>query len=176
MEQIRSFIAIELSEQLKLEITRLQEQLRSGSQAPVKWVDAKSIHLTLKFLGNISTGITGKITSAMEEAVQGIHPFHLEVMGLTGDVDRLNQLQQRIDAGLVALGFDRESRPFTPHLTLARLRDRATPEERNNLGQLVASTSFETRCSLEVDSVQLMRSQLTREGAIYSRICSIMLK
>jgi 2'-5' RNA ligase len=192
MEEIRSFIAIELSDELKREITRLQEQLKSGSRAPVKWVDANSIHLTLKFLGNISAGITGKITTALEEAARGVHPFHLETsslgvfpslkrvqvvwVGLTGDTDRLNQLQQRIDTSLVALGFARESRPFTPHLTLARLRDRATPEERRDLGQLVASTRFETKCSLEVDSVQLMRSQLTREGAIYSRISSITLQ
>lgn len=192
MEQIRSFIAIELSAELKRALTRLQEKLRAGSRARVKWVDPNSIHLTLKFLGNISAEITGEVTRAMEAAARGIRPFHLETkglgvfpslkrvqvvwVGLTGDTDRLSQLQQRIDSSLVTLGFARESRPFTPHLTLARLRDQATPDERQNLGQLVASTGFETECSLEVDSVHLMRSQLTREGAIYSRISSITLK
>jgi 2'-5' RNA ligase len=192
MEQIRSFIAIELSGELKGALTRLQEQLKSGSRAPVKWVDAGGIHLTLKFLGNIDAGMTGKITRAMEEAVRGVSPFKLGVkglgvfpslkrvqvvwVGLSGDIDRLKELQQSIDASLFDLGFARESRSFTAHLTLARVRDRATPEERENLGQLVASTGFETGCSLEVDSVQLMRSQLTREGAIYSRISSIALK
>lgn len=192
MEQIRSFIAIELSDELKRALTRLQGQLKAGSRARVKWVDPNSIHLTLKFLGNISTEMTGKITRAMEEAAEGIPPFHLEAkglgvfpsikrvqviwVGLSGDVDLLDRLQKRIDSSLVTLGFARETRPFTPHLTLARIRDRATPEECENLGQLVASTSFETGCSLEVNSVKLMRSQLTREGAIYSRISSITLK
>lgn len=192
MEQIRSFIAIELPDELKLALTRLQEQLKSGNSTSVKWVDPYSIHLTLKFLGNISTDMVGKITIALEEAVRGISPFHLEVkgmgafpslkrvqvvwVGITGEVDRLSQLQQRIESGLATLGFVPESRPFTPHLTLARLRDRATSDERQNLGQLIASTGLETAHSLDVDSVHLMRSQLTREGPIYSRIGSIKLK
>ena len=192
MEQVRSFIAIELPDELKLGLTRLQEQLKSGSQAPVKWVDPYSIHLTLKFLGNIGTDMVGKVTRALEEAAQGISPFHLEAKGLgvfpslkrvqvvwvgvTGEFDRLSQLQQRIESSLATLGFAAESRPFTPHLTLARLRDRARPDERQSLGQLIASTSFETAYSLDVDSVHLMRSQLTREGAIYSRISSVKLK
>ena len=53
MEQFRSFIAIELPEEVKAGLTRLQAQLKSGNQCPVKWVDPYSIHLTLKFLGNI---------------------------------------------------------------------------------------------------------------------------
>jgi 2'-5' RNA ligase len=192
MEQIRSFIAIELPDELKRALIRLQEQLQSGKQTPVKWVDPYSIHLTLKFLGNISGDMVGKITGALEEAVRGIPSFHLETkdlgafpslrrvqvvwVGLTGELERLSQLQQRIESSLSTLGFVPESRPFTPHLTLARVRDRATPDERQSLGQLIASTSFETAYSLDIDSVHLMRSQLTREGAIYSRISSVKLK
>jgi len=192
VEQIRSFIAVELTDELKLALTRLQGRLKSGSQAPVKWVDPYNIHLTLKFLGNISTDMAGKITVALEEAVRGISPFRLEVkglgvfpslkrvqvvwVGLTGEVDRLSQLQRRIDSGLASLGFTPESRPFTPHLTLARVRDRATPQERQNLGQLIDSTGFETTGNFNVGSVHLMRSQLTREGAVYSRIGSVKLK
>ena len=192
MEQIRSFIAIELPDDLKLALIRLQEQLQSGKSTSVKWVDPYNIHLTLKFLGNISTDIVDKVTRALEEAVRGISPFHLETKGLgafpslkrvqvvwvgiTGEVDRLSQLQQRIESSLASLGFVSESRPFTPHLTLARLRDRATTDEQQNLGQLIASTSLETVYSLDVDSVHLMRSQLTREGPIYSRISSVKLK
>jgi len=192
MEQIRSFIAIELPDDLKRALIRLQEQLKSGKSTSVKWVDPYSIHLTLKFLGNINTDIIGKISGALEEAVRGISPFHLETKGLgafpslkrvqvvwvgiTGEVDRLSQLQQRIESSLATLGFVTESRPFAPHLTLARVRDRATPDERQNLGQLIASTSLEGVYSVDVNSVRLMRSQLTREGPIYSRISSVKLK
>ena len=192
MEQIRSFIAIELPDELKLELTQLEARLKLGKQPWVKWVDPYSIHLTLKFLGSIAADRIGEITRAMEEAVQGIPPFHLEVkdlgvfpnlrrvqvawVGIGGEVDKLGQLQQRIESNLVPLGFAPESRPFTPHLTLARLRDQAPLGERQRFGQLIASTKFEAAYTIEVDAINLMRSQLTREGAIYSRISSVRLK
>jgi len=191
MEQVRSFIAIELPEELRLELSQLQAKLKAGKQPGVKWADPYGIHLTLKFLGNIAVDKTGEITKAIEEAAQGTAPFHLEVkqlgvfpnlrrvqvvwVGISGEVDKLGQLQQRIESGLARLGFTPESRPFTPHLTLARLRDQASLDERQRLGQLIASTSFESAHSIEVDAVNLMKSQLTREGAIYSRISSVKL-
>jgi len=79
MEQIRSFIAIELPSQLKLALSRLEARLKSSPLSAVKWVDADSIHLTLKFLGNIDANLTEEITGVMAESTHGIPPFHLEV-------------------------------------------------------------------------------------------------
>jgi 2'-5' RNA ligase len=192
MEEIRSFIAIELPPEIKLTLTRLQNRLKSDSRAPVKWVDPDSIHLTLKFLGNISTALTDKISAMLEEACRGMHPFSLEIgglgvfpnerrvrvvwVGLTGETEKLGQLQKRIDDSLAPLGFQVENRPFTPHLTLARVREQATPDERQSLGRLVSGAAMEGSSSLNVNAVHLMRSQLTREGPIYTRINSITLK
>jgi len=192
MDLVRSFIAIELPDELKQGLTQLEAQLKMGKQPWVKWVDPYSIHLTLKFLGSIAVDRTSEITRAMAEAVQGISPFHLEAkdlgvfpnlrrvqviwVGVSGGVDKLNQLQQHLESNLARLGFASESRPFTPHLTLARLRDRASLDERQSLGQLIASTRFEAAYTIKVDAINLMRSQLTREGAIYSRISSVELK
>ena len=189
MEQIRCFIAIELPDEVKRGLTQLQAQLKSGNQPWVKWVDPYSIHLTLKFLGNVAADRIGEITGAMGEAVQGASPFHLEVkdlgvfpnlrrvqvawVGLSGEVDKLVQLQQRIESNLAGLGFAPEPRRFTPHLTLARLRDRASPDERQRFGQLITDTRFEAAYTFQVDAISLIRSQLTREGAIYSRIGSV---
>ena len=191
MEQVRSFIAIELPDELKLGLTQLQAQLKLGKQPWVKWVDPHSIHLTLKFLGNVALDKISEIIRLMGVAAQGIPPFHLKVsdlgvfpslrrvqvawVGISGEVDKLAQLQQRIESNLAQLGFAPESRPFTPHLTLARLRDRASPDERQRFGQLIAGTKFEASYTIDVDTISLMRSQLTREGAIYSRISSVRL-
>ncbi len=192
MEQIRSFIAIELPDELRLGLVQLEARLKSGKAPWVKWVDPNSIHLTLKFLGNIASDRTGEITRAMEEAAQETSPFHLEVkdlgvfpnlkrvqvawVGISGEVDKLGRLQQGIESNLARLGFAPESRLFTPHLTLARLHNRASLDERQRFGQLIADTKFEANYTIKVGAISLMRSQLTREGAIYSRISSVRLK
>ena len=192
MEQIRSFIAIELPSELKLELTQLEAKLKGDKQPGIKWVSPDSIHLTLKFLGNIAGDRTGEITRAIEAAAQGITPFHLKVkelgvfpnlrrvqvawVGISGELDKLSQLQKRLESNLKPLGFTPESRPFTAHLTLARLRDQVSLDERHRFGQLIANTTFESSYNIEVNAISLMRSQLTREGAIYSRISLVKLQ
>jgi len=192
MEEVRSFIAIELPDELKQELTQLEDRLKLSNQPWVRWVNPYSIHLTLKFLGNVAIDRIDAIIRSMEEASRGITPFHLEVrelgvfpnlkrvqvawVGVKGEVDTIQQLQQRIESGLVPLGFASESRRFTPHLTLARVNNRASPNERQRFGELIASSSFEAVHSIEVSAVSLIKSQLTREGAIYTRISSVALK
>jgi 2'-5' RNA ligase len=191
MEEIRSFIAVELPREIKLMLARIQDELKSRGRAPVKWVDPDIIHLTLKFLGNIPVDTIDNLTAAIREACRGVPPFRVEVgglgvfpnprrvqvvwVGLAGDIENLAQLQKRIDSALVPLGFTPESRPFTPHLTLARVRDRAAPAQKQELGRIVAAARFEDVESLRVDAVHLMKSQLTPEGPVYDRISSITL-
>ena len=191
MEQIRSFIAIELPGELKLELTQLEAQLKTEKQPGVKWANPDSIHLTLKFLGNIAADRSGEITRAIEAAARGTTPFHLKAkelgvfpnlrrvqvawVGISGEVDRLSHLQKRLESNLASLGFTPESRPFTAHLTLARLSDRIPSDERQRFGQLITNTRFESNHNIEVDAISLMKSQLTRAGAIYSRISLIKL-
>ncbi|MFH1015728.1 MAG: RNA 2',3'-cyclic phosphodiesterase [Chloroflexota bacterium] len=192
MEEIRSFIAIELPDELKAALTRLQAQLKASDPPSVKWVDAYGIHLTLKFLGNVTFKQIEEITRAMAKAAAGISPFRLEVkdlgvfpgptrvrvvwVGLGGEIDRLTQLQEKIEADVAPLGFLPEGRPFTPHLTLARVREQATPQERESLGQLITNTKATIDYAFTVDSVNLIRSILSREGALYSRLATVPLK
>ena len=188
MEQIRSFIAVLLPDEVRQSLSALQDRLRSGSSVSAKWVDPGNIHLTLKFLGNISPGLVGRITSAIESAAREIKPLRIQVkglgafpntnrvnivwVGLTGDIERLALLQKRIDVQLSPLGFKPENRPFTPHLTIARIRDRASSEERRQFGLIIKDTAFDTPLTVDVKSVHLMKSQLTREGPIYSSLAS----
>ena len=192
MEQIRSFIAIELPDEIRSALAKLQASLQTEKQSAVKWVDPYTIHLTLKFLGNVTAAKISDISSVIEEATHGIAPFSLEVKGLGvfpnfkrvrvvwvgvwGDISQLKLLQQRIESGLVPLGFNQESRPFTPHLTLARVREKASPTEQQRFGQLIASAKFETAHHFTADSISLMQSQLTTGGAIYRQITNASLK
>jgi RNA 2',3'-cyclic 3'-phosphodiesterase len=191
LEQIRSFVAIELPDEAREGLARLRKRLERDEHRFVKWVDPKGIHLTLKFLGNIPAGQVAQITAAIEKASGEISPFHLEISGLGafpsvrqprvlwvgvhGGTDKLSRLQQNIDSSLAALGFAREERPFVPHLTLARTREGASGPERRSLSELVSSTIFEDKYPFEVEAVKLMRSQLTRAGAIYTCLSAVRL-
>ena len=188
-EQIRSFIAIELSEEAKEGLARLRKELERDEHRFVKWVAPGGIHLTLKFLGNIPFEQVTEITEAIEEAAQGISPFRLEISGLGafpglrqarvfwvgigGEADKLSRLQQNIDSALAALGFANEERSFVPHLTLARIRQGASPLERRSFGELVGSTIFEDKYHVKVEAINLMRSHLTPAGAIYTCLSAV---
>jgi RNA 2',3'-cyclic 3'-phosphodiesterase len=154
----------------------------------VRWVDPNSIHITLKFLGEISEDSIDELMMAIEEAVQGTAPFKLEVcevgtfpdmnrpqviwVGVKGETDKIAQIQKRIEAITEQLGFPREKRAFSPHLTLGRVRNEATPNERQRLGKLLTGTTFTALHNVDVKSVNLMKSQLTPMGAIYTCINS----
>jgi len=188
-EQIRSFIAIELPEEARKGLARLRKELERDEHKFVKWVDPGGIHLTLKFLGNISSKRVAEITEAIEEAAQGISPFYLEISGLGafpslrqarvfwvgigGEVDKLSRLQQNIDSALAALRFAKEERSFVPHLTLARIRQGASPPGKRSFGELVGSAIFEDKYHIKVEAIRLMRSQLTPAGAIYTCLSTV---
>jgi RNA 2',3'-cyclic 3'-phosphodiesterase len=189
MEAIRSFIAVELPEEVKSGLLQLQNTLKFADPACARWVDPSGIHLTLKFLGNVSSDRIDSVVQAMRRAAIGVTPFSLELKGLgafpnlrrvqivwagiTGDLNNLNLLQSNLETALAPLGFQPENRPFSPHLTLARIREYATPLQRQALGEVIGRAKFESHLIINVGCISLMKSQLTRAGAIYSRMNSI---
>jgi 2'-5' RNA ligase len=191
-QTIRSFIAVELPEAIKTGLQQLQTELTLPRYSFVKCVAPEGIHLTLKFLGNISAKKVTDITGVMEQASQGVNPFQLQLteigafpnmrrprvvwVGIKGDVDKLVDWQQRIDNGLVPLGFAKEARPFTPHLTLARLRENCSPGDTLKFGEMLASSHVEVDYKFTVTSLNLMRSQLFPTGAVYSSLAEVKLK
>jgi 2'-5' RNA ligase len=192
MEQIRSFIAIELPDPVKASLSSLKDRLRPAEHHYVKWVGPEGIHLTLKFLGNIAKDRVPQIKEAIAQVSQDVSPFQLQIsrlgafpnvqrpqiiwVAITGEVEKLAMLQRGIEQALVPLGFAPESRSFTPHLTLGRLRERVSSGERRRIGELIMATEFESSLAMEVNGISLMRSKLTPSGAIYSRLALIELK
>lgn len=192
MEQIRAFLAIELPDHTRIALSRLQDELKKGKHVSVKWVDPGSIHLTLKFLGNIDASIIQDLAGAMSEASKGITPFRLELgelgvfpnlrsprviwVGIGGETAPLSTMQRNIDSALTSLGFSPEKRPFSPHLTLGRVREQSSSGDQRRLGELVASLANDKSSPFTVDSLNLMKSTLTREGAIYTCLNSVKLQ
>jgi RNA 2',3'-cyclic 3'-phosphodiesterase len=189
---IRTFIAIELSQELKSELAALQAKLKSPACTFIKWVAPDCIHITLKFLGNIPLQKVGAITAAIEQSSLGTAPFSLGLtelgafpnlqkpgvlwVGIGDGLDKLATLQQRIDNNLLPLGFARENRPFSPHITLARLRESATLPEKRTFGERISSSACITLPQSQVDHISFMKSRLMPAGPVYSHLAEILLK
>ena len=183
-EQIRSFIAIELPQNVKRGLEQIKNKVKQEGYAGIKWVNTEGTHVTLKFLGNISREQEIEISKILEETTKEISPFNLEIAGLgafpdlgqprvlwvaiNGEVAKLTRLQQEIDFLLSSRGFPKESRPFVPHLTLARLSDSMLPEEKRKIGTFIKSLKLEADFQFNAEAVSLIRSKLTPTGAIYS--------
>ncbi len=191
-DEMRAFIAIELPGELKSMLKDLENKLKTPKSRCAKWVDPGSIHLTLKFLGNVGSKLLDELKRDIEAEVGKSQPFMLTTaetgcfpnnqrprvfwLGLNGDIDRLSDLQSRIDESAGRLGFPRENRPFAAHLTLARLRDDCSIVERNSFAELVKGVRLEPGFSMRVRAVSLIRSQLKPEGAIYTRLSQFEMK
>jgi RNA 2',3'-cyclic 3'-phosphodiesterase len=179
---VRVFIAIPLPVDLKAKLIALQQEFRSvGLEAA--WVREAGFHLTLKFLGEVDPTQIGSIVSCMVATAQDCQPFSLSLAGvgafphesnprvlwvgardMTGD---LRHVQRTLDARLVQVGFPAETRPFTPHLTLARVK--RVIRRRELLATLKAHR--ETALGqLDVGHMELIESQLNPTGARYSTV------
>jgi len=180
-------VAIELSEQLKAELSSIQETLKvKGVADQVRWVKPDGIHLTLQFLGDVPADRVKEISLAMADATRGVAPFNLSFagvdcfpstsrpnvlwVGVEGDSDTLAGLQANIQTRLARQGYPPEKRKYTPHLTLGRVARHVGDGDRRRLGTLVRTCSIEPLGGMEVREVCLMRSQLSPAGARYSRL------
>ena len=187
MALIRSFVAVELPEAVKAALTRLQEEVKTGG-AGVKWVQPGGVHLTLKFLGYVDESKVPALVQALTRACEGFGPLEVALsglgvfpspsrprvawVGLSGGVETLLRLQEGVEKVLSPFGFPREERAFTPHLTIARLREGVAPDEARAFGQAFLRASPES-VSFKVEGISLMKSQLTPSGALYTRLASI---
>lgn len=179
-ETTRAFIAIELNEGIHLELASLQSVLKK-SNADVKWVAPESIHLTLKFLGNIDSQKIKEIEKILNETAAGIEPFVLTLKGIGAfpklDYPRViwvevesgaiqsEQLAKSIEERLEGIGIPREDREFRAHITLGRVK---SPKNKDKLKEIIASTKFEAESAVDVKHLTLFKSQLTRDGSVYT--------
>ncbi len=181
----RLFVAVELPGQALEALTRLQRDLQRRDLRGLRWVRPEGIHLTLKFLGETPQERVPAITAALSGSTRGIraHELSLGAMGtfgsgsaprvlwvdLAGDTETLGKLQQQVDQALDAIGYPGEKRPFTAHLTLARVRPESAREVAEPLAQAVRSTSV-PEATIPVRDVSLILSKLGPGGAQYTRV------
>ncbi len=183
---LRLFVACELPSEMKAGLARIQDTLRAQGAPAVRWVRPEGIHLTLKFLGEVSQDKVPALRAALAPVVEGIPPLSLSLgeigtfggrrgvrvlwVGIEGDLKRLTRLQERVESALEPLGFPPEGRAFSPHLTLARVPDHVGSNDRRRLKELAASAEAPTAPPVTVRELSLMRSILGPGGAVYERV------
>jgi RNA 2',3'-cyclic 3'-phosphodiesterase len=186
METIRSFIAIELTAEVKAELAKIQSGLKQASNCASRWVNPESIHLTLFFLGDIRESQVVPVQEAITRTAACFAAFELRLglpgafpdmvrpqiiwVGLEGNLSYLAEMQMKLVKELQPVGFKPENRPFSPHLTLARLRPEATPAERQNLAAALAHLVNTAKPVVAVKDISLMKSRLAASGAVYTRL------
>ncbi len=183
---MRAFVAIELPDSVKKKLAGLVGQLKDAGIGGLRPVRPEGIHLTLKFLGDVPADRIGAIGDAAGRAAVRHPPFALSLSGvgafpggraprvlwagIAGDLDRLAALQASVDDCLSELGFARERRAFNPHLTLARLRDSASREDRARALRVLEAAQPSRNAGFVVDGVALFQSTLGPGGAVYRRL------
>jgi 2'-5' RNA ligase len=186
MSVIRAFIAIDLSQGILERIDQMSLDLRSRlEKVPVRWVPAENIHLTLKFLGNVSTAnlemlkeIMGNVGSNHHEcdiSVGGIGAFpkthNPRVIWVGMEVPQeLISLQHNIEIETARLGYSREHRPFSPHLTFGRVSRNASSQDVRAIAEILDSYKVGFLGATRISSVYLYRSDLKPDGAVYTPI------
>ncbi len=169
---MRLFIAINLPDEVREEIWITAAPLRERPYA-IKWVDPDAIHITLKFLGEVSAHREKSLSDALDAAVSGVSPFTLPLGGFGAfpDTRRANviwvgctppssllELQRQVEEQVADAGFPRETRLFHPHLTLGRLRRGAESSKLSGLGGMLDRLSYSEK--IAVQSIELMQSEL----------------
>lgn len=182
MSTIRTFIAVEASPSTLDAACRLIERFRT-SDAKVNWVGRENLHWTIKFLGNVELTQTAEICRLAADAVADLKPFEIHAIGAGAfphaerprtiwigaeeGSEPMAELATRVDESLNKLGIPGESRRFTPHLTLGRVRG---PQNLASLGErLEAESSFDAGMTL-VDEVVIFSSHLEPSGPVYEAI------
>jgi len=175
---MRVFIAIDLPEQVRAQLAEVERQLRSTTNS-ARWVAAESIHVTLKFIGEVSE----KKLQSIDEAIAGLtwKPFQLTVRGIgffPGNrsprvlwagmqAPTMEGLAEKLDSRMESFGFEREKRVFRPHITLARARN-----TRLDAALVRAAAQFEDHefGSFSVDRWFLYQSTLKPSGSVYTQL------
>ena len=183
---MRTFIAIEIPDKQKKIIGEFQRDLKK-TNAAVSWVRPENIHITLKFLGDVSANKQGDVIDAVNATGKLHSPFTVEInkKGAFPDVrkpriiwtgtgaggEELRKIAESLEANLSAKGFPEERRPFKPHLTIGRVKGtRNIREVMSRLNELPFDAG-----SFTAGGIVIMKSDLKPSGAVYTPIKKVTL-
>ena len=180
---IRAFLAIELPAHIQNELEKILLDFQNPTYHHVKWIKPENIHLTLKFLGESRPDELDRLSAEIRPIAAAMRPIELRVHGLGAFPNfkrprviwigvqappSLVRLQQALEDAAEKIGYPREERPFSPHLTLGRVNREASHVELTRLGETIAKKPIGTLGSMNVSQLVLFRSVLKPAGAVYT--------
>jgi 2'-5' RNA ligase len=191
MSLLRSFIAIEIPLEIQQNIYKETSNVRREIGGLVRWVPAENMHLTLKFLGDVAPSNVEFLIQMLRNEAENIDCFalHLTRLGSFPSLKRprviyigihapavLDALHRGIELACRRLGYESEERPFSPHLTLGRVKQNLTAVEQQKIRRCIEGTQVDVLGTARVDSVHLYKSELKPSGSVYTRLYSAPLK
>lgn len=189
MNQIRVFIAVDLPPAIQESVEKQTAPLRRTlGDDLIRWVPAQNMHLTLKFIGNIATSHLDFLKQMLTQSVNSQRQFDLQVggigsfpnlkrprvlwVGIHAPAD-LTSLQKNVEAGAVRLGYEKEERAFSPHLTLGRVRQNVSAADLQRIRSALENTQIGRIGTATIEAVHLYKSDLHADGSIYTKLLSV---
>ncbi len=185
----RLFVAVELSVKARSAVSGVITRILKSEIKNLRPVQPATVHLTLKFLGNVPSEQIDELVEALRPVAGAHASFALNLsgagvfpspkkarvlwLGIGGDMRALGELHQDIEDAVAALGFARDRKPFSPHLTVARLRESASRAERLLVAETLESVPHPDGVEIPVPSIAVMRSTLARSGATHHWVTSL---
>jgi len=188
MSLLRTFIAVEIpihiQEIIQQETAVLRKEIGSSI---VRWIPPQNIHLTLKFLGDVSAANIGILTEMLRAEADSCPPFEIHISGLGSFPNskrprvlfigiqapaELEALQRGIESGAAKLGYESEERGFSPHLTLGRVRQSNLASDQQRIRKALEGAKIDSLGTARVDSVHLYKSDLKPSGSVYTKLFS----
>jgi RNA 2',3'-cyclic 3'-phosphodiesterase len=186
---MRLFTALALPLVVREHLLRIQQVLRQNTPRDhVRWTSPDQVHLTLKFLGEVEPSLVDGLINRLKEISPRHSPLELRTdvlgsfpharsprviwVGLGGDLDQLRALQLDVESKCAGAGDNQEQRPFSPHLTLGRVRP-GPPSQAAELGRSVLRIATPAAVGWCQDEFQLIRSYLDPQGARYEILARV---
>jgi 2'-5' RNA ligase len=188
---LRTFIALPLPSQVQQTLEQWTQQLKQRQKHGVRWVNIANLHLTIKFLGDISPEKVAAIHKVMLKTAAEFSPFNFDLEGVGAFPDLKNprviwvgilappemkELHHLLEKNLEPLGFPLEERSFSPHLTLGRIDRHASETEITHLAALLREPRDASLAGVPVDALHLYRSELRPNGPVYTVLHHVPLK
>ena len=188
MNLLRAFIAIELPQSLQNTIEKQTVRLRQTlGDDLVRWVPTQNMHLTLKFIGNIANSHLDFIKQLLIRTADSHSQFDLQIGGIGSFPNskrprilwagihapaELTSLQRSIESGPSRLGYEKDERPFSPHLTIGRVHQNIDTTNLQKIRNTLDSIQVGNIGSARIDSIHLYKSELQASGSIYTKLFS----